>query len=250
MRWNTKRLNSISIHALRGEGDSRATPFIAINFHFNPRPPWGGRPEYYVFACRAENFNPRPPWGGRPDYIKDSTTRVLFQSTPSVGRATLWRYSKLRESKTFQSTPSVGRATNEQMEMLLSAAISIHALRGEGDRHRAEDTDVGKAISIHALRGEGDQMFALSTYFFKNFNPRPPWGGRRSETEKAISVRVFQSTPSVGRATPERCDRYDYKAFQSTPSVGRATFSLLRFYSKYVISIHALRGEGDFCPSL
>ena len=33
----------------------------------------------------------------------------------------------------FQSTPSVGRATERLSEMLANAAISIHALRGEGD---------------------------------------------------------------------------------------------------------------------
>ena len=33
----------ISIHALRGEGDSSAG-YTGVNFaYFNPRPPWGGR---------------------------------------------------------------------------------------------------------------------------------------------------------------------------------------------------------------
>lgn len=33
--------------------------------------------------------------------------------------------------------------------------------------------------------------------------------------------------------------------FQSTPSVGRATEAVTLFLKKDVISIHALRGEGD-----
>ena len=58
-------------------------------------------------------------------------------------------------------------------------AISIHALRGEGDD--ALDLNVRRAadISIHALRGEGDGITVV----------------------KGCSLRSFQSTPSVGRAT-------------------------------------------------
>ena len=80
--------------------------------------------------------------------------------------------------KPFQSTPSVGRATQFEFPSIQSFIISIHALRGEGDDIKLNDTDkfilfqstpsVGRAtfnavvapepngISIHALRGEGD----------------------------------------------------------------------------------------------
>ena len=58
---------NISIHALRGEGDMKAIICETKERHFNPRPPWGGRPyvfiAFYLIPCR-------------------------FQSTPSVGRAT------------------------------------------------------------------------------------------------------------------------------------------------------------------
>ena len=56
--------------------------------------------------------------------------------------------------------------------------ISIHALRGEGDRIRSYIRCL-YCISIHALRGEGD--------------------GENGEAEKDADK--FQSTPSVGRAT-------------------------------------------------
>ena len=82
-------------------------------------------------------------------------------------------------------------------------------------------------ISIHALRGEGD-------------------GGFMSLVD---SIKAFQSTPSVGRATKKSAQRRKRTRFQSTPSVGRATrFGYMCF--KYIkISIHALRGEGDeFSP--
>ena len=56
----------------------------------------------------------------------------------------------------FQSTPSVGRATDSSLGKLGDRIISIHALRGEGDLiERISPAIIGK-ISIHALRGEGD----------------------------------------------------------------------------------------------
>ena len=85
---NERSLNNISIHALRGEGD--------------------GAPVRLGFC--VSHFNPRPPWGGRPKNTNQRTNYTKFQSTPSVGRAT----NEARLSSTalaFQSTPSVGRAT-------------------------------------------------------------------------------------------------------------------------------------------
>ena len=78
-------------------------------------------------------------------------------------------------------------------------------------------------ISIHALREEGDSpaspMAARILYFY----PRPPRGGRLVRTSTAVVADVFLSTPSVRRATARQ----------------RAGGILL------VISIHALREEGD-----
>ncbi len=78
-----------------------------------------------------------------------------FQSTPSVGRATFISCCYTSEDR-FQSTPSVGRATD--------VLTSITAPQG---------------ISIHALRGEGDRSGASATVARHYFNPRPPWGGRQ-----------------------------------------------------------------------
>ena len=56
----------------------------------------------------------------------------------------------------FQSTPSVGRATNIRRRVSKDRIISIHALRGEGDLAKRCDRCGKFYISIHALRGEGD----------------------------------------------------------------------------------------------
>ena len=62
----------------------------------------------------------------------------------------------LAQGIAFLSTPSVGRATLTVHRFSLLPLISIHALRGEGDRS-VLDGGQSSEISIHALRGEGDR---------------------------------------------------------------------------------------------
>ena len=115
---------------------------------------------------------------GDPDKLRAGQTPARFQSTPSVGRATVRRPFRRAWYKLFQSTPSVGRATKEvgKAETTLTnfnprppwggrryparftslgTLISIHALRGEGDLDYLHCIN-RENISIHALRGEGD----------------------------------------------------------------------------------------------
>ena len=179
-------------------------------------------------AQRGVYFNPRPPWGGRPENGRlVNLSLYIFQSTPSVGRATKCKHDVLVVDFLFQSTPSVGRATLSDPASLNAIIISIHALRGEGDRRE------------NSLRQEYD-----------DFNPRPPWGGRPFKRfAVASSSPGFQSTPSVGRATVRRKKNpQSLNLFQSTPSVGRATTAALSYRLAATISIHALRGEGDHIP--
>ena len=109
----------------------------------------------------------------------------------------MWRPSQCP----FQSTPSVGRATRYSINSRPAGGISIHALRGEGDFSLIIHRNRGRMISIHALRGEGDGRFITTS----------------------VLDFLFQSTPSVGRAT-------------------QIPYKLEQFED---ISIHALRGEGD-----
>ena len=171
----------ISIHALRGEGDGitvcdkwktfefqstpsvgRATRLQALqgtSRRFQSTPSVGratsatrnavrikirisihalrgeGDPDSRTPTTPKGDFNPRPPWGGRLKTLRQCVTEGKFQSTPSVGRAT----KKLKKS----------------LDKL--------------------------AISIHALRGEGDVEMNSSVFVIFNFNPRPPWGGRRQK---------------------------------------------------------------------
>ena len=123
-------------------------------------------------------FQSTPSVGRATHLFFGSVQAKIFQSTPSMGRAT-HGCRLIRIVRGFQSTPSVGRATFDLSNpAVISPAISIHALRGEGDPDyvtrkefeelfqstpsvgRATKIRVGRgvphSISIHALRGEGD----------------------------------------------------------------------------------------------
>ena len=94
------------------------------------------------------------------------------------------------------------------------------ARRATRDHHHDRQ---GDGISIHALREEGDFALPIAPVFVTNFYPRPPRGGRHGRICAAMPSTLFLSTPSARRATHSSC-------------------SVLRHS---LISIHALREEGD-----
>ena len=77
------------------------------------------------------------------------------------------------------------------------------------------------------------------------FNPRPPRGGRLQTHYVCQRIAKFQSAPSAGRATPEAYQSPGVFKFQSAPSAGRATAKGAKTVACLIISIRALRGEGD-----
>ena len=81
--------------------------------------------------------------------------QLLFQSTPSVGRATMYlKFYRMTENISIHALRGEGdRALTANPHQ---TDISIHALRGEGDDNRDKDRKSCQRISIHALRGEGD----------------------------------------------------------------------------------------------
>ena len=142
------------------------------------------------------------------------------------------------EHREFQSTPSVGRATVFANTAPIVRAISIHALRGEGDDITARLRCTMQTISIHALRGEGDDGGCCASAIWKHFNPRPPWGGRPLLLLFFSCRAIFQSTPSVGRATGHGVPVFSPQKFQSTPSVGRATAKTYKYATLCLYIVH------------
>ena len=87
---------------------------------------------------------------------------------------------------------------------------------------------MARDISIHALRVEGD-----STTLHRSFG-----------------TSLFLSTPSGWRATQKSFQKVSTFQFLSTPSGWRATRVLRLPDADQVISIHALRVEGDPSPNV
>ena len=217
----------ISIHALREEGDFASNTFYTSCFPFLSTPSARRATSIYtnlgefldisIHALREEgdetwqmlsrrlwNFYPRPPRGGR---LTDGASQIVVV--------------------VFLSTPSARRATRPQRSQTTRRAISIHALREEGDSHR-------------------QPLMAPSSYFY----PRPPRGGRLFSRPLQHGFQQFLSTPSARRATagssPVR-PRQNY-FYPRPPRGGRPTRSAPKSRSR-TISIHALREEGDLAST-
>ena len=124
----------------------------------------------------------------------------------------------------FLSTPSARRATANMIGQIAGAAISIHALREEGDDE-----------IYHVLH---DRQY---------FYPRPPRGGRHQKGVQQWDNIVFLSTPSARRATGIRTSRGN--AFNISIHALREEGDPERLTVPFStnISIHALREEGDRC---
>ena len=130
------RSRSISIHALREEGDLSSS----------------------VSLCRASNFYPRPPRGGRP------VARICSPVVIGISIHALREEGDFPEPRRgyrqryFYPRPPRGGRHTTLLEAPQRPSISIHALREEGDQGLWPRRPAGRPISIHALREEGDSM--------------------------------------------------------------------------------------------
>ena len=133
--FRTSKGQSISIHALRVEGDSPPPQNGGSRKHFYPRPPGGGRlalpvnirirlqflstpSGWRATAVSGEgiknwkNFYPRPPGGGRPNTWRRNTNWTdFYPRPPGGGRPSLKRLYCF--GVLFLSTPSGWRATQD-----------------------------------------------------------------------------------------------------------------------------------------
>ena len=145
-----------------------------------------------------------------------------FYAVPSAGRVTpqvsigtlLWL---------FLSTPSARRATQPLDHLIRERTISIHALREEGDLHpQGHLKSLRVFLSTPSARRATPHSFVL------------------------VARRVFLSTPSARRATPQGplYVRQHWDFYPRPPRGGRRLV-VNDLITCHVISIHALREEGD-----
>ena len=144
------------MYALREEDDILENQTGQWPRYFYPRPPRGGRPRMRSTSWRSTYFYPRPPRGGR---LKTDEACL--------------------DIKAFLSTPSARRATDVAAAGHDLDAISIHALREEGDREPTPRTEAMQFLSTPSAR-----------------RATPP-------ARKRAPQKKFLSTPSARRATPQ-----------------------------------------------
>ena len=169
------------------------------------------------------NFNPRPPRGGRPNSLYMALLETIFQSTPSARRATLCTVPCPVQALDFNPRPPRGGRPGNFRGKRPGGRISIHALREEGDPSLPDAAHYRNAFqSTPSARRATPFPPGLPRPDFY-FNPRPPRGGR------LIPFRCAATRPR----------------FQSTPSARRATVDVIHGLLPVIISIHALREEGD-----
>ena len=127
----------------------------------------------------------------------------------------------------------------------MQAEISIHALREEGDHRGRADAALLRSISIHALREEGDGVCSgIGSWLDISIHALREEGDRRARSSTVTLMHFYPRPPRGGR--PRKGIRFcGLILFLSTPSARRATFPRLVNISAIVISIHALREEGD-----
>ena len=217
--------SSISIHALREEGDSVHSKQVceAVIFLSTPSARRATKPASRN-SQRQNYFYPRPPRGGRLCPLPDAALFGIISIHALREEGDPLSIGNCNAASLFLSTPSARRATVNGSYSMPCSIISIHALREEGDSSKVDRADRRSLISIHALREEGDKALGTLCRHKLYFYPRPPRGGRRHWHIGHKRTLQFLSTPSARRATVgrTRCASWR-KKFLSTPSARRAT---------------------------
>ena len=234
----------ISIHALREEGDRKVR----------------------VQRVRMDIFLSTPSARRATTESREDSILLAFLSTPSARRATLPPQPPQKANR-FLSTPSARRATQNHGSSLLSFSISIHALREEGDpttpanrcrmsnfyprpprggRHRSNVSACcnGKFLSTpSARRATSSRKTPIDTP--NHFYPRPPRGGRRGWCSGTQSASDFYPRPPRGGRPSIWARPTSLSNFYPRPPRGGRRYIKLVDHDACVISIHALREEGD-----
>ena len=178
-----------------------------------------------------------------------SISSSLFLSTPSARRATSFSTMHRRPTAYFYPRPPRGGRPVPSSETTSVEDFYPRPPRGGrlGDR---EDPEKLHQISIHALREEGDCRRSPSGRCCGYFYPRPPRGGRRRGLVfSTFGGGDFYPRPPRGGRLPPWIQTDRAREFLSTPSARRATKRARHDRRLGIISIHALREEGDLWPT-
>ena len=169
----------------------------------------------------------------------------VFQSTPSLRKATTLRAALTDLPEAFQSTPSLRKATCREQENNSDRAISIHTFLAEGDKDWGAKEEDEEYFNPHLPCGRRLSHFSFQKCY-SIFQSTPSLRKATSHiTRSPWSWTAFQSTPSLRKATSSCPVIAAYGLFQSTPSLRKATRHYLNTQVILDISIHTFLAEGD-----
>ena len=193
----------ISIHALREEGDQRRRfprGVVGISIHALREE---GDKHTKRTAGSVWHFYPRPPRGGRLGQHTEGGGRFLFLSTPSARRATLPAAAIRSVIDDFYPRPPRGGRPHRRLPVWL-VLCHFYPRPPRGGRLRLLSSSwIWPAISIHALREEGDQPRSYDEILNDLFLSTPSARRATAQTKLDIAKQAqFLSTPSARRATP------------------------------------------------
>ena len=152
-------------------------------------------------------------------------TRIGFQSTLSVRRATSTLYSLFNVWYNFNPRSPWGERHASIISCIRFTDFNPRSPWGERPT-KSKSKVVIIDISIHALREESDTFSQLYKIYISYFNPRSPWGERLVDTvyNSVCSFNFNPRSPWGERLNTHISFALD-GLFQSTLSVRRATCS-------------------------
>ena len=214
---------TISIHALREEGDTKTVSRNVTALRFLSTPSARRATSSLATTVKIELFLSTPSARRATDLglVEEQLRGISIHALREEGD--LLSMGIVPGMCLFLSTPSARRATNGARACLPPKRFLSTPSARRATRHRQAGSD-SWTISIHALREEGDRSVAFSLSVRSDFYPRPPRGGRRHRDHAnprglrisihalreegdcsinfySTTVILFLSTPSARRAT-------------------------------------------------
>ena len=258
----------VSIRALRVEGDTccRRTCRNPSAFQSAPSAWRATRNPRSGFRPRP-GFNPRPPRGGRRQLAHQLADGIIVSIRALRVEGDRLTASCRGSIRSFNPRPPRGGRRHHPEPEHEAVRVSIRALRVEGDLHFRADGIVeaefqsapsawratGRArasrqqmeVSIRALRVEGDLLRQSLVRTHVSFNPRPPRGGRRIANAIRFAATTFQSAPTAWRATNGHWleSHHALVSIRALRVEGDETH--MDIATLTIVSIRALRVEGD-----
>ena len=180
----------ISIHSLRMEGDGKRGIGCGLEaVHFNPLPPYGGRPGKVAAVSGVLHFNPLPPYGGRlqGSAPKHRIRLISIHSLRMEGDIPVW--FRMRPFRHFNPLPPYGGRP-----LSPNRCSRIRSFQSTPSVWRETPAD-RKAV--------GSQPFQSTPSVWRE----------TQHLQSSIAIVAFQSTPSVWRET------YDQAFLTSTVAI-------------------------------